>query len=189
MSPIIQQVTPEEIAFFTQKAEEKIAAEGWHGRNKEQKKQNFVSCWLTEEAFKKLLIAHHAFFRHRALYVGDAAGAGLDFEIKRGDTWVSVGIRSIGPESAFKWKSVAYPEDRFLQEPEKIPDYVVACTVEGTAVTFFGIIDKGTLLAELARSERRRSRTNQEYFRTVPLGMFSGEKLVSFLRETAEQRE
>ncbi len=189
MSPIIQQVTPEEIAFFGQKAAEKIAAEGWRGRNKEQKKQNFASCWLTEEAFKKLLIARKAFFRHRALYVGDAAGAGLDFEIKRGDAWVSVGIRSIGPASAFKWKTVAYPEDRFLQEPEKIPDYVVACIVEGTMVTFFGIISKAALLAELARSERRRSRTNQEYFRTVPLGMFSGEKLLSFLQEIEAQEK
>jgi hypothetical protein len=178
---LTQPITQAEIEFFTQKAAEKIQAEGWYGRNKQQKQKNFINCWITEEAFKKLLVKNQAFFRHRALYVGDAAGAGVDFEIKSNNTWTSVGIRSIGHDSAYKWKSVAYPEDRFLTEKEKIPEHVVACTVEDNIVKFLGIIRKQTLLDELEKAPQRRSKANQEYFRSVSLDYFSEEKLQEFL--------
>ena len=177
------QLSNEEVAFFRQKAVEKINAEGWEGRNVEQKVENFANCWITEEAFKQLLIKQQAFFRHRGLYVGDAAGAGVDFEFKRNGAWISVGIRSINEDSLNKWKSVAYPEDRFLNEQQKIPDYVVACHNDNGSVAFLGMISKKELLDELGRSRRLRSRTNQELFRTVPLDKFSKEKLIGLLEE------
>src|SRR3989344_539636 len=139
---ITQRISTEEIEFFTKKAAEKINAEGWEGRSTEQKTENFVNCWVTEEAFKKLLMKNKAFFRHRGLYVGDAAGAGVDFEVKENDRWITIGVRSINDDSLNRWKSVAYPEDRFLTEQHKIPDYVVACHNDNGCVTFLGIIEK-----------------------------------------------
>ena len=44
------------IDFFTEQARQKIENEKWLGRNKEVKIQNFVHCWITEEAFKQLLM-------------------------------------------------------------------------------------------------------------------------------------
>ncbi len=178
----IEQLVPaDEVAFFQKKAEQKIEAEGWNGRNKKQKVENFVNCWVTEEAFKGVLIKYKAFFRHRALYVGDAAGAGVDFEVKVGGKWMGVGIRSINDDSFYRWKSVAYPEDRFLHEKEKIPDHVVVCHNEKGVVQFIGMIDKEMLLSELDKAERRKSTLNQEWFRKVPLEKFDYGKLVDFL--------
>ncbi len=187
MNSIEQTIPLSEISFYQKKAAEKIKAEGWEGRNKEQKIENFVNCWVTEEAFKQILIKHGAFFRHRGLYVGDPAGAGVDFEIKVQEKWVKLGVRSINADSVYKWKSVAYPEDRFLQEQEKIPEHVVACYHKQGVVQFFGMIDKDTLLMELEKSERRRSGKNQEYFRKVPLEKFSLERLKGFLENVGNR--
>ena len=183
MTELIEQRIPaEDVAFFQRKAAEKIHAEGWKGRNIGQKIENFVNCWVTEEAFKLLLISHKAFFRHRALYVGDAAGAGVDFEVSVDGKWVGVGIRSITSDSRYRWKSVAYPEDRFLYEKERIPDFVVVCHNDGGLVQFLGMIDKATLIAELEKGERRRSAKNQEWFRKVGLERFSADDLREFLQ-------
>ena len=190
MTDLIEQLIPaDDVAFFQRKAAEKIHAEGWKGRNIEQKIENFVNCWVTEEAFKLLLIAHKAFFRHRALYVGDAAGAGVDFEVFVGGKWVGVGIRSITSDSRYRWKSVAYPEDRFLYEKERIPDFVVVCHNNNGLVQFLGMIDKATLVAELEKGERRRSAKNQEWFRKVELGRFSWEELHLFLQKSTSKDE
>ena len=177
-----------EISFYQKKAAEKIHAEKWEGRNIQQKIENFVNCWVTEEAFKQILIKHGAFFRHRALYVGDAAGAGADFMVKRNGQWITIGIRSIGADSVYRWKSVAYPEDRFMDEQDKISDYVVACYNKRGFVKFFGIVDKETLLHALKHSERRRSGKNQEWFRKVPLALFSLERLEQFLESTGKRQ-
>ena len=187
MNFIEQTIPLSEIQFYQKKAAEKIKAEKWEGRNIRQKIENFVNCWVTEEAFKQILIKHGAFFRHRALYVGDAAGAGADFTVRMSGQWITVGIRSIGADSVYRWKSVAYPEDRFLTEQDKIPEYVVACYNKQGFVKFLGIIDKETLLKALKQSERRRSGKNQEYFRKVPLGMFSLEGLEKFLESTGKR--
>ena len=71
----LQHQVPEDLlVFFRKQAEQKIQAENWAGRNKEVKIQNFVHCWVTEEAFKQILIKEQKWFRHRGLYFGDAAG-------------------------------------------------------------------------------------------------------------------
>lgn len=77
-------VQKETITFFQQQAEEKIKAEGWgkQGRNTKIKIENFVHCWITEEAFKQLLIQKGIWFRYRGIYFGDAQGAGADFTVK-----------------------------------------------------------------------------------------------------------
>lgn len=175
------QISKEEIDFFRRKAEEKIQAENWTGRHKEVKINNFLNCWLTEEGFKKILIQEKKWFRHRGLYVGDAEGAGKDFMVRINGQEVSLGLRSINKESLEKWRTVAYPEDRFLQEKEKIADYVVACCLEDNLVKFLGIISRGELVQELENSERLYSPQNQEHFRVVKLDKFSLPKLQEFL--------
>jgi len=171
----------EEISFFQKKAQEKIAAEGWSGRNQEVKINNFSQCWLTEEAFKKILIKNKVWFRHRGLYVGDAEGAGKDFILRRDGKEIGLGLRSINHDSLEKWKTVAYPEDRFLQEPEKIADYVVVCHLEKDLVKFLGLISKEEMLRELQNSPRLYSPRNQEHFRVIKLEKFSLVQLEEFL--------
>lgn len=179
----VVRITSEEINFFKKKAEEKIKAERWAGRNKEIKVKNFVDGWVTEEAFKKLLIKRGKWFRHRGLYVGDALGAGKDFEVRTGKGISSVGIRSISEESWKKWKSVAYPDDRFREEPEKIADLIIACcNVEGR-VRFFGLIGKKELLEELKASPKLYSKVNQECFRVARLEKFSLRKMGEWMGE------
>ena len=164
---------PEDILFFAKKAEEKIEAEGWEGRDKELKKNNFLRCWITEEAFKKILIEQQIWFRHRGLYVGDAAGAGVDFVVKMNNKETSLGLRSIDDISRFSYKTMAYPDDRFRLEKATIADFHIACHRKESIVTFLGIISKADLLSQLATSPRKPSRRNQEYFRTVALDIFS----------------
>ncbi len=169
-----EKIPPETVHFFRQQAEQKIKTEGWvkQGRNGELKKENFVRCWITEEAFKQLLIKEGKWFRNRGLYFGDASGAGADFVVKIDGKEVSLGIRSISSDSLHKWKTVAYPDDRFQNEKEKIAEYhVVCCETEGD-VSFLGIISKEELLIELERSARKYSLQNQEYFRVIPLEKF-----------------
>ncbi len=177
-------ISSETITFFRQQAEQKIKTEGWakQGRNADVKRKNFVRCWVTEEAFKQLLIKENKWFRNRGLYFGDAAGAGADFVVKIAGKEVSIGIRSITRDSLTKWKSVAYPDDRFQQEREKIADYHVACYEENGRVSFLGIISKEELLAELEKSKRKYSPLNQEYFRVIPLEKFSDELLLELLK-------
>ncbi len=168
---------------FISQAQQKIATEGWgkQGRNVEVKIRNFVQCWITEEAFKQILIKKEKWFRYRGLYFGDAEGAGADFtvRIKRKDT--SIGIRSISLDSLNKWKSVAYPDDRFRKEKDKIADYHVVCSQERGKVKFYGIISKENLLLTLEKSQRRYSPKNQEWFRIVPLTEFKFGKLVELI--------
>jgi hypothetical protein len=170
-------IDQQHIDFYKRKAAEKIYAEGWIGRNRAQKARNFVNCWITEEAFKHLLIKKKAFFRHRSLYVGDAAGAGADFEVKQHGKWKTVGIRSVNVASLLKWKSVTYPEDRFLKEPHRIPDFIVGCHNKNGCVMFFGTVDKATLLCELGKSVRKMSKTNQEWFRKIGIEKFCYDRL------------
>lgn len=171
---LTQKIPLETIQFFHQQAEQKIKTEGWakQGRNAEVKTENFVRAWITEEAFKQLLIKEEKWFRNRGLYFGDASGAGADFVIKINGKETSIGLRSISQDSLLKWKSVAYPDDRFQHEQEKIADYHVACYEEEGMVSFLGIISKEELLKELEKSERKYSPLNQEYFRVIPLGKF-----------------
>ncbi|MBT4539180.1 hypothetical protein HOI26_05555 [Candidatus Woesearchaeota archaeon] len=161
------------IDFFTEQARQKIENEKWLGRNKEVKIQNFVHCWITEEAFKQLLMQKKITLRNRGLYFGDAAGAGEDFVIKQGEKEVSIGLRSVAPDSLNKYKSVAYPDDRFRTEQHKIADFIVVCHNSNGCVKFYGAINKSTLLSELEKSRKLYSKMNQEYFRVVPLELFS----------------
>lgn len=172
------------ISLFREQATQKIQAEGWakQGRNVQAKIDNFVHCWITEEAFKQILIQQEKWFRYRGLYFGDAQGAGWDFVVKIDGREVSVGLRSVAPESLNKWKTIAYPDDRFRLEQDKIADYHIICNHENGLTKFFGIISKENLLKELTTSKRLYSPKNQEYFRVVPLEKFSEDKLQQFLR-------
>lgn len=197
--------------IFRKQAEQKIAAEKWDGRHTEVKINNFLNCWISEEAFKQLLIRHKAWFRYRGLYFGDAQGAGADFTLrldrkedrnedrkedkkdgkedkkdgeegrKEGKEEISLGIRSISEASWKKFSSVPYPNDRFEEEQEKIADFHVVCNNKNGQVTFLGLITKENLLQELEQSEKRYSPANQEYFRTIPLEKFSLVDLEEFL--------
>ncbi|MBI4983765.1 hypothetical protein HZC32_03915 [Candidatus Woesearchaeota archaeon] len=170
---------------FIQQARQKIAIEGWgeQGRNVEVKIRNFVSCWITEEGFKQLLIKKKKWFRYRGLYFGDAAGAGADFTVRINGKETTVGLRSISPDSLNKWKSVAYPDDRFMHEKEKIADYHVVCSQKKGKARFYGALSKSELLSELQHSPRLYSKTNQEHFRVIPLGKFRFEKLLELLEK------
>ncbi|MBI2669493.1 hypothetical protein HYX14_06650 [Candidatus Woesearchaeota archaeon] len=181
-------VPPELIDIFRQQATQKIEAEGWgkQGRNVAVKIDNFVHCWTTEEAFKQILMKHKVWFRHRGLYFGDASGAGADFTVRMEGKEVSVGLRSVAPESLNKWKTVAYPDDRFRLEKEKIADYHLVCNHAEGLARFFGIISKAELLKELEVSRRLYSPRNQEHFRVIPLEKFSFEEMM-WLLETMEK--
>ncbi len=181
---LTQKIPAETINFFRQQAEQKIKTEGWakQGRNADVKRENFVRCWITEEAFKQLLIKEGKWFRNRGLYFGDASGAGADFVVKIDGKEMSIGLRSISQDSLLRWKSVAYPDDRFQHEKEKIADYHIGCYEEDGMVSFLGIIGKEELLKELEKSERKYSPQNQEYFRIIPLEKFGSELLVEVIK-------
>ena len=168
---------------FISQAKQKIESEGWgkQGRNVEVKIRNFVQCWITEEAFKQILIQKKKWFRYRGLYFGDAEGAGADFTVRIKGKDTSIGIRSISLESLNKWKSVAYPDDRFRDEKDKIAEYHIVCSQEKGKVKFYGIISKEDLLDTLQKSQRRYSPKNQEWFRIVPLAEFKFEPLVDLI--------
>ncbi|MBS3124296.1 hypothetical protein J4437_06745 [Candidatus Woesearchaeota archaeon] len=179
---------------FRKQAEQKIAAEKWDGRHTQVKINNFLNCWISEEAFKQLLIQHKAWFRYRGLYFGDAQGAGADFTLrleekkegKEEEKEISLGIRSINELSWKKFSSVPYPNDRFEEEQEKIADFHVVCSNQNgqdnqeIQVNFLGLISKENLLQALEHSEKRYSPANQEYFRTIPLERFSLVNLEKF---------
>ena len=177
------QVPASLLELFQTQAEQKIQAEGWgkDGRPVEIKVHNFVQCWATEEAFKQILIQKKIKFRHRGLYFGDAAGAGADFTVSITRKEVSLGIRSLTADSFHKWKSVAYPEDRFQHEPEKIASYHVVCTFENHTVRFLGMMSKVELLQALQKSEVKYSPKNQEQFRVIPLEKFRLPELYALL--------
>ncbi len=184
-SHLEQSVPKPLIDNFISQAQQKIATEGWgkQGRNVEVKTRNFVQCWITEEAFKQLLMKKNKWFRYRGLYFGDAAGAGADFTVKINGKETTVGMRSISSDSLNKWKSVAYPDDRFMHEKEKIADYHVVCFQEKGKVRFYGAISKQDLLAELGKARRLYSKNNQEHFRTIPLEKFGLQNLLKLLEE------
>ena len=178
MNNCLQHQVPENLLdFFRKQAEQKIAAEKWAGRNKEVKIQNFVHCWITEEAFKQILIKEKKWFRHRGLYFGDSAGAGADFTVRIDGKETSIGLRSVAPESLNTFKSVAYPDDRFREEQDKIADYHIVCNHENGFTKFYGIISKEELLRALEHSPVLYSRKNQEKFRVINLERFKLDKL------------
>ncbi len=169
--------------YFRVQVKQKIQSEGWakQGRNVDIKQENFVRCWTTEEAFKQLVIARGVWFRYRGNYFGDAEGAGADFTFKIAGKETTLGLRSINKDSLEKYKTVAYPDDRFQHEQDKIADHHVVCYEENGHVKFLGIISKQDLLTNLTTSKRLYSPRNQEYFRVLPLATFSSELLESFL--------
>jgi hypothetical protein len=171
------------IQNFIQQAKQKIQTEGWEkqGRNVDVKIKNFVNCWITEEAVKQLLIKNNKWFRYRGLYFGDAEGAGADFIVKINNKTTTLGIRSISSESLTRWKTVPYPDDRFIYEKEKIADHHIVCHQEKGKVRIYGIISKENLLKELQNSKRLYSPKNQEHFRVINLERFSFSELKSFL--------
>ena len=171
------------IALFGEQATQKIAAEGWarQGRNAELKRDNFVHCWITEEAFKQILISLQVWFRYRGLYFGDAQGAGADFTVRVDGHEVTIGLRSINPDSLLKYRTVAYPDDRFQEEQDKIADFHVVCQELAGVTRFYGMIAKEELLSELAVSRRLYSARNKEYFRVVPLEKFQLDLLKEML--------
>ncbi|MBI2572719.1 hypothetical protein HYV86_02575 [Candidatus Woesearchaeota archaeon] len=172
------------IDYFKTQVKQKIQSEGWakQGRNTSIKEANFVRCWTTEEAFKQILIQQSVWFRYRGNYFGDANGAGADFYVKIAGKEVSLGLRSINKDSLEKYKTVAYPDDRFQHEQDKIADHHVACYEENGQVLFLGIITKLDLLANLTTSKQLYSPRNQEYFRVLPLSSFSQDTLRQFLQ-------
>ena len=177
------QVPASLLTFFRQQAAQKIQSEGWgkQGRNVDTKIDNFVHCWTTEEAFKQILIQHKVWFRHRGLYFGDAQGAGADFTVKVESKEVTLGLRSVAPDSLTKWKTVAYPNDRFEEEQDKIADYHIVCNHDNGKTRFFGIISKEKLLQDLEQSRILYSSKNQEKFRVVPLERFAFEELLQLM--------
>ncbi len=186
MNEILQQQVPENIIkLFRQQAEQKIESEKWSGRNKEVKIQNFVHCWVTEEAFKQLLIQKKKWFRHRGLYFGDSAGAGADFTVRINGKETSIGLRSVAPESLNVFKSVAYPDDRFREEQErkKIADYHIVCNHDNGLTNFYGILSKEEMIRILEHSPVLYSRKNQEKFRVIPLERFQSQKLQELLAQ------
>lgn len=154
---------------------EKVLAEGWaeQGRDPWVKAENFAHGWVTEEAFAKILKEKKIWFRNRGLYVGDSEGAGSDFYVRQRGEVFSIGLRSINKDSLSKYHSVAYPDDRFRDEPYKIATFVVACYHELGVVDFLGAIKREDLLTHLQSSSPKLSKRNQELFRTVPLEAFS----------------
>ena len=173
------------MTLFRQQATQKIHSEGWakQGRNVQTKIDNFVHCWITEEAFKQILIQKNIWFRYRGLYFGDAAGAGADFTVRIDGKEVTVGLRSIAPESLHQWKTVAYPNDRYEEEQEKMADHHIVCNHDNGQARFFGIISKQHLLNALQMSPVLYSRKNQEKFRIVHLDRFKFEDLVQLLEK------
>jgi hypothetical protein len=184
-SYIEQSVPKPLIDNFVSQAKQKIETEGWgkQGRNVDVKIRNFVQCWITEEAFKQFLIKKNKWFRYRGLYFGDSAGAGADFTVKIAGKETTLGIRSISSDSLNKWKSVAYPDDRFQHEQDKIADYHIICTQEKGRVRFYGIISKAELLQELGKAKRLYSKANQEHFRTIALPKFRLDKLLELVEK------
>lgn len=185
MTDDLQYQVPEElITLFRKQAEQKIAAEGWakQGRNVTVKIDNFVHCWTTEEAFKQLLIKEKIWFRNRGLYFGDAVGAGADFIVKIDGQEKSIGLRSVAPESLNVWKTVAYPDDRFRAEQDKMADYHIVCNHENGLTRFFGIISKERMIERLESSKRLYSKKNQEFFRVLELQEFQYSELLNLLK-------
>jgi len=178
------QVPAEMLEFFRKQAEQKITAEGWgkQGRNVMVKVDNFVHCWTTEEAFKQLLMQRGIWFRNRGLYFGDSAGAGADFVVRIKGNEVSLGLRSVAPESLNKWKQVAYPDDR-IRLNEKIADHHIVCNHEQGYSRFFGVISRENLLEAVRDGRRLYSKNNQEYFRVIPLEKFSFSELISLIEK------
>ena len=188
MNYLEKSVSPERISIIKEDVTRKIQSEGWgkQGRNVDVKIKNFTHCWVTEHAFKDILIDKGIWFRNRGQYVGDSQGAGADFIVKIDGKEVSVGLRSVAEQSLFKWKSVAYPDDRFQTEKDKIGDYHIVCHNKDGVVRFYGITSKGRLLECMENAKRLYSPLNQEYFRTIPLSEFGFEKL-SVLLEKCER--
>lgn len=185
MNYLEQHVTSERISLITEDVTKKIKGEGWEkqGRNVEVKIQNFVHCWITEHAFKELLIEKGIWFRNRGQYVGDSQGAGADFIVRIDGKEIRVGLRSVAETSLIKWKSVAYPDDRFREEQDRIGDYHIVCHNKEGIVRFYGIISQERLLTCMEESKRLYSPLNQEYFRTIPLEEFKFDELISLLNK------
>lgn len=179
------QVPEEMISLFRRQAEQKIQTEGWakQGRHVEVKVNNFVRCWITEEAFKQLLIKENIWFRYRGLYFGDASGAGADFTVRINGQETAIGLRSINRDSLQKWKSVAYPDDRFQHEQDKIADYHLVCHQQEGKVKLYGAISKTELLQKLKESPRLYSPQNQEHFRIIPLECFRFAELTDLVKK------
>ncbi|MBU0457611.1 MAG: hypothetical protein ABH824_04790 [Nanoarchaeota archaeon] len=204
LEDFLEYKVPENILdFFRKQAEQKIEVEGWlkQGRNVDVKKENFVHCWITEEAFKQILIERKKWFRYRGLYFGDSVGAGADFTVKVSGTEVTLGLRSVAPESLYKWKSVAYPDDRFRDEQNNaqkskisgtskqvggIADFHIVCNHDNGLTKFFGIISKEKLLATLELSKRMYSKMNQEYFRIIDLKKFNFSDMIEVIDKMDE---
>lgn len=178
-------ISPDQLEFFRKQAKQKIEIEGWgkQGRNVDVKTDNFVHCWTTEEAFKQILIKEGVWFRNRGLYFGDAQGAGADFTVRIEGKEVSVGLRSVNSDSLHVWKSVAYPDDRFREEQDKIADHHIVCHHDEGHAKFFGIIGKEEMLRALEYSKRLYSRKNQEHFRVIHLSRFKFERLVELIEQ------
>ncbi len=174
------------IKTFIHQAQEKIVAEGWgrQGRKVEVKTRNFVQCWITEEAWKQLLIKNGKWFRYRGLYFGDALGAGADFTVRLNGKETTLGIRCVEEASLQQWRSVAYPDDRFRTEKDKIAQYHIVCSQKKGRVIFYGAISKQDLLDELTKSPVKYSAKNQEKFRIIPIEKFTKELLQKLLQES-----
>ena len=130
---------------------------------------------------RQILISKKIWFRNRGLYFGDSQGAGADFIVKIEGKEVSIGLRSIAPDSLYKWKSVAYPDDRIREEPEKIAQFHIVCNHADGHTKFFGIISKEEMMKELEQSKRLYSPKNGEYFRIIPLDKFNFSNLVGLI--------
>ena len=76
---------------------------------------------------------------------------------------------------------MAYPDDRFNSEKDKIADYIIVCHNENGCVKFYGIISKEKLLTEMELAKRMYSKMNQEYFRTVSLDHFSFQEMINLI--------
>jgi len=182
---LTESIPEEDRKLFRKFAKEKIQAEGWakQGRNAFVKEKNFYTCWVSEKAFQNLLKKRGIRFSTRGLYVGESEGAGFDFTVKKKGEKVTLGLRSIQKDSLYKYRSVAYPDDRFRKEQNKIADYIIVCHDEDPKVHFIGAIRKEALMRKLSQSKRLKSILNQEFFRVVPLEDFSMSLLLTLFDE------
>ncbi len=122
-------------------AEKKIRHEGWEGRNINVKVFNFLQSWVSEEAFKDLLGENKVKYQHRGYYVGPVESAtASDFVIWRNQRATTIGIRNRFLCQLEKYRELPYPNDRLIDEPEKISEYIILSSIDVNPVgTEFGV--------------------------------------------------
>ena len=183
---IERRVSKEMVDFFDKKAIAKIEVEGWEGRNRKVKAENFAQSWKSESTWEQILKERDIISSYAGPYVGDKESAPPNFKMWFNKEEKLVGIRSRTLGLLKEYNEVPHPFDRFRDEPEKIFDFLVACSVENqidgsVKVRFYGAIKKQDLMPILAKIKPIYSKRNQEYFLPIPLKDFSYDLMLEIL--------